>query len=113
MSSLSSDPRKEGLKEGLRQLTVDQLLRVQSFPAKKLLLDELNYENGKFCPLAVGVGLDQFVKDPSQEKIYAILALAGYKINNTRGKSGTFYTTNRLSDLYLALYEVLEEKGYS
>ena len=104
------DARKEGLKAGLRQLTSEQIRRVLDYP-NEMVLDEDNYTDGKFCPLAVGLGLDQIVKQPTQEKVYAILALAGYKVNNTRGKKGEFYTTERARDLRTAAEEVLAERG--
>lgn len=51
------DPRKTGLKNGLRQLTANQLQKVIDYP-KDMVLDTYNYQDGCFCPLAVGAGLD-------------------------------------------------------
>jgi hypothetical protein len=41
------DPRKTGLKSGLRQLTIEQLQRVLKWPYD-MVLDEVNYLDGKF-----------------------------------------------------------------
>jgi hypothetical protein len=102
------DQRKTGLKNGLRQLTVSQLERVLSYD-KEMVLDNCNYENGQFCPLAVAVGLDS-MENPSHEKVFNKLTELGYKVYNTRGISGGFYTYNRKEDLMLAAKEVLAEK---
>lgn len=103
------DPRKAGLKNGLRQLTIEQLQRVIDYPGE-MVLDSYNYENGNFCALAVGVGLDKTMIDPTHEKVFDTLTSMGYKVYNTRGIPGEFYTNNRLEDLLEAAKEVLQEK---
>lgn len=103
------DPRKVGLKNGLRQLTIEQLQRVIDYP-DEMVLDSYNYENGKFCPLAVGVGLDLSMNNPTHDKVFETLTAMGYKVYNTRGIVGDFYTTNRKEDLLEAAKEVLQEK---
>jgi hypothetical protein len=104
------DERKEGLMNGLRQLTLEQLKRVANYKGQ-MVLDKWNYKDGCFCPLAVGLGLHEWVRQPSHEKVYAIMAMGGLTINNTWGKEGTFYTNNRDYDLRVALEEVVAEKG--
>lgn len=103
------DLRKEGLKSGLRQLTIEQLNRVIDFDGD-MVLDTYNYEDGKFCPLAIGVGLDQTLDAPSHDKVFQVLTSLGYKIYNTRGIPGKYYTNNRREDLIQAAREVIEEK---
>lgn len=103
------DPRKTGLKNGLRQLTVEQLQRVIDYPGE-MVLDSYNYQDGKFCALAIGVGLDKTMIEPTHEKVFETLTNMGYKVYNTRGIPGEFYTTNRLEDLLEAAKEVLQEK---
>lgn len=103
------DPRKTGLKNGLRQLTVPQLQRVINYH-DKMVLDTYNYEDGCFCPLAVAVGLNETMKEPTHEKVFNELTRLGYKVYNTRGISGEFYTNHRKEDLLLAANEVLSEK---
>ena len=104
----NEDPRKAGLKSGLRQLTARQLERVLNYD-KKMVFDTYNYHDGKFCPLAVGVGLDA-IEDPTHEKVFNALQDMNYRIYNTRGIKGEFYTTNRKEDLLEATKEVLKEK---
>lgn len=101
-------PRKTGLKNGLRQLTNEQLYKVLHYPSE-MILDTYNYENGKFCPLAIAVGLES-MSDPTHEKVFNILTELGFKVYNTRGIKGTFYTDNRKEDLLTAVKEVLEER---
>jgi hypothetical protein len=103
------DPRKMGLKNGLRQLTVEQLERVINYPGE-MVLDSFNYEDGKFCPLAVALELDKTMTNPTHDKVFQTLTDMGYKVYNTRGIPGEFYTTNRLEDLLEAAKEVLQEK---
>lgn len=105
----NEDPRKIGLKAGLAQLTITQLKRVIDY-AGEMLLDEFNYHDGKFCPLAIGLNLDETMSEPSHNKVYDKLDSLGYKVYNTRGIEGKFYTDNRKEDLLIAAHEVIEEK---
>ncbi len=107
--SYIQDPRKTALKLGLSQLTVEQLKRVINYPGE-MLLDTYNYQDGKFCPLAIGLELDQNMVGPSHDKVFGYLTLLGYKVNNTKGVKGNFYTNNRLQDLLEAAQEVIKEK---
>jgi hypothetical protein len=103
------DPRKTGLKNGLRQLTADQIRKVIDYPGE-MVLDSHNYCDNKFCPLAVALDLDKKIKEPTHEKVFNLLNEMGYKIYNTRGIKGEFYTNNRKEDLLIAAKEVLLEK---
>lgn len=105
----SEDPRKTGLKNGLRQLSIVQLERVINYKGE-MCLDAYNYHEGKYCPLAIAVGLDKVFEKPTHEMVHGRLLLLGYKIYNTRGIEGEFYTTNRAEDLLEAAKEVLQEK---
>jgi len=103
------DPRKTGLKNGLRQLTAEQIQRVLDFKGE-MVYDSYNYHEGKFCALAVALELDQKMNEPTHDKVFGFLTLLGYKVYNTRGIEGEFYTTNRAQDLLEAAQEVLQEK---
>lgn len=103
------DPRKTGLKNGLRQLNVRQLKRVMEYQGE-MVLDEHNYQDGKFCPLAVALGLDKTMENPSHDRVFQTLTDLGYDVYNTRGIVGKFYTDHRKEDLLEAAQEVLEEK---
>ena len=105
----TEDPRNTALKAGLRQLTYEQLLRVACFDGQ-MLTDRFNYADGRYCPLAIGIGMDQWMKEPTQDKVRAVLALAGFKVNNTAGVEGALFTTDRERDLRIALNEVMQEK---
>lgn len=102
------DPRKTGLKNGLRQLTNDQIQKVLDYP-NEMVLDTYNYADGNFCALAVGLGLET-MPEPSHEKVYNELVERGYKVYNTRGIEGSFYTVNRKEDLLQAAKEVIHER---
>jgi len=43
------DPRKTGLKNGLRQLTISQLKRIMEYSGE-MVLDEVNFKDGCFLP---------------------------------------------------------------
>src|SRR5688572_22175283 len=114
------DPRKEALKEGLRQLEPYELRKLIDHlkAGKPLLLDRdeegnANYSNGMLCPLAIAVGIDEtsLIEGATDQFIAWYLAdFCELKIYNTRGIVGEFYTTNRREDLLLASKEVLGEK---
>src|SRR4051812_16652903 len=105
------DPRKTGLKNGLRQLTAEQIKKVIEYPGE-MVLDRFNYCDGKFCPLAVALDLDKKVQNPTHEKVFNLLTDMGFKVYNTRGIKGDFYTSNRRQDLLTAAKEVLAEKEH-
>lgn len=107
---MMEDARKTGLKNGLRQLTVEQILKVLAWP-HEMVLDTFNYEDGKFCPLAVGVGIAETMCDPTHDKVFEKLISMGYTVYNTRGITGRFYMDNRKDDLIEAAKEVLAEMG--
>lgn len=106
----AEDPRRTGLKNGLRQLSNEQLQRVLNY-AGEMVLDTFNYHEGKFCPLAVAVGLPEAMQEPTDEKVRDALLAMGYKVFNTRGIVGEFYTTDRYRDLLEAAHEVIEERA--
>jgi hypothetical protein len=106
---MTEDPRKTGLKNGLRQLTTEQLKTVLDYRGE-MVLDTYNYQDGKFCPLAVAVGLNESMRDPTHDKVFDELTKMGYSVYNTRGILGEFYTTERQRDLMEAVKEVIKEK---
>jgi hypothetical protein len=106
---MTEDSRKTGLKNGLRQLTIEQLRRVLNYP-NEMVLDSYNYEDGKFCPLAIALELDKTIVNPTHEKVFQALIDLGYKVYNTRGIQGEFYTEDRKKDLLIAAKEILLEK---
>ncbi len=109
MSPGNEDPRKTGLKNGLRQLTNEQLQNLWYYP-DEMVLDSFNYEDGKFCPLAVALDLDKIIVEPTHNIVFDFLTKLGFKVYNTRGIKGEFYTTERKRDLEIAVGEVLKER---
>lgn len=104
------DPRKTALKMGLRQLTVGELYRVMRY-RDDLLLDDCNYKDGKFCPLAVALEIPEYLRNRATDELVLLeLKHRGYTVYNTRGVEGDFYTTNRKRDLAIAVEEVIREK---
>lgn len=103
------DPRKAALKRGLRQLSIEQLRRVIDYEGD-MVLDHCNYDDGMFCPLAVGLGIDKIMHDPTDAKVTIVLTTLGYDIYNTRGVPGEFYQhPNRLRDLLEVAREIVQE----
>lgn len=118
------DPRKEALKQGLRQLRKFEVMRLirhleSGYP---ILLDRTkaghaNYvrddRGDVYCPLAVAVGIPMQPRAPSlftDEGVAEFLTeRCKFKIYNTRGVKGEFYTTSRHDDLLTAAREVVEE----
>lgn len=118
----AEDPRKSGLKRGLRQLSCEQIGRLLDWILRgwPVLLDrapegEANYYDGAYCPLAVAVGVpEECARDlvrHTDDGVRQRLEQLGLSIYNTRGIPGEFYQTpNRLRDLQSAALEVLQEK---
>jgi len=109
---MKEDLRKSGLKNGIRQLETNQIVRTLTYDGK-MAMDHGNYVDGKFCPLAIGAGLDrlEWKIPPSDSAVTAMLHLLGFKVNNTRGIKGKFFRKNRERDYRLAAGEVLKERG--
>ena len=105
----TEDLRKTALKNGLRQLTIDQLRRVANYNGI-IACDYGNYVDGRFCAIAIGLGLDQTMTEPTNDKVRADLIARGLKIDNLKGVPGTFYTKDRRADLDRAVAEVIHEK---
>ncbi len=104
------DPRKTGLKKGLRQLTNEQIQKLLNWNGP-IVLDDCNYRDGMFCPLAIAVGLET-MKEPTDQKVTEELELQGYLVRNTRGIEGAFYQhPNRYRDLRIAAQEILKERN--
>ena len=106
---IMEDARKTGLKSGLRQLTIEQLQRVINYQGE-MVLDTFNYANGCYCPLAIGLGIDAWMVEPSHEKVFDELTARGYRVYNNGGAAAEIYTTERKRDLLEAAKEVVEEK---
>ena len=103
------DPRKAGLRRGLSQLTNEQLCEALTVP--NVVVDTWNYHEGNFCPLAAGMGLHRTMENPTHEKVLHELQRRGFKVNNTKGIKGTFYTNDRDRDWRLLAHEIILARG--
>lgn len=54
-----------------------------------MVLDEYNYHDGKFWPLAITLELDKTLINPTYDKVFNVLIEMNYKVYNTRGIEGT------------------------
>lgn len=82
---------------------------------RPMVLDEFNYKDGCFCPLAVALGLDEAFLTPSDEAVFGVLKIMGYCVQNTRHVQGEFYRggyEERFADLVAAVQEVLQEASH-
>lgn len=93
------DLRYEIIKERLSRLSKIELQRIID-NIDQVCLDEFNYdaENHRFCPLAMGMGLNA-IKAPTDDLIKREIGIRFYPVNVIKGVKGTFYTTNRREDL--------------
>lgn len=116
------DPRKAALKEGIQQLRKHEIERLIAHVegGQPILLDRdeqghANVSGGVYCPLAVAVGIQAHphtVELDTDEGVAKFLTeWCGFKIYNTRGIAGEFYTNNRRDDLLVAAREVLSERS--
>ena len=118
--AVSEDPRKTALKDGLRQLRPYEIRRLIDHAERGgVLLDRddygrANFSSGMYCPLAVATDCWNATLATSDDRVAQFLTEGcGFRIYNTRGVVGEFYTTNRREDLLLAAREVLAEKTQS
>ncbi len=78
----------------------------------KICFDTWNYDEatGKFCPLAIALGVDQVVF-PTNDIVRDIIGNHGFSpVNALKGIPGTFYTDRRREDLLEVCNEVLSQK---
>ena len=111
-----TDPRHKILKERLQSLTKEQLKRLLDYP-EEMIMDEFNYVDGRFCPLAVAFDLPKLLEgqflnnEVVRSKVEELgnLQMDNFQINPTKGIKGSFYTDNRKEDLLNLVCEILGE----
>lgn len=107
------DARYQSLRQGLEQLSHDELLRLRDWllTGGRIALDQWNYNASadEWCPLAIAVGLPSLFagRQADNAGVTAILALLGLRVNNTRNVVGDFYRDNRRADLTAVVEEIL------
>ena len=76
---------KTQVKMGLRQLNLDQLKRIKDYNGT-MSLGKSNYsQDGEFCPLSIGLGLDSYIENPTAENVKKFLLSNEYKLLDTSG----------------------------
>lgn len=75
-----------------------------------ILFDTFNYNDGKYCPLAVAKKLHETVDNPSDELMKKLLGCFFEPVNVLKGVDGNFYRDNRKDDLVKIIAHVLREK---
>lgn len=116
--SLTLDPRYLLLRDRLNALTTEQLQRLAHYQ-EEMVVDDVNYDGQRFCPLAVAFDLpnefkgkrkvtDKLVRARIQE--LGEKQIPGFQISPTKGVSGNFYTSDRRRDLLRLVATILEHR---
>lgn len=103
-----TDQRFELIKERLERFSTAQLQEILDFK-DLLLFDEFNYHEGKFCPLAIGIGA-HYSSNPTQESVAREIAKCFNPVNVLKGVPGRFYhgtDEERRRDLMGLIREIL------
>lgn len=104
------DNRRFTIKEHLSHLSLAQLQRIASTPADKMVYDGCNFDpaNGRFCPLAVALGVNSAKDD---KDCYEQIAALGFNPRSMHGVEGDFYRDpHRAEDLIEVVNELLSER---
>ena len=102
--------RRNKLKIGLEQLSNSQLTKILNYDPDEMVLDEYAYIDGKYWPIAIGLGVPSQIDDPTNENVRKFIADSGYDLNLLKGYKGEFYRQNRLNDLYDVINEILNDR---
>lgn len=94
--------------ERLGSLPIEGVVRIRN-NVDKVCFDTFNYDarTKKFCPLAIGLGLDNTIPNPSNENVSRVIGRFFQPVNALKGVKGTFYTANRKEDLLAVCDEVI------
>lgn len=104
------DNRYTLAKERLSSLTTDEINRIID-NQDKTLWDTFNYNEGKFCPIAIAMNLHNTLDNPTDENVKIEMAKRFNPTNIFKGTKGEFYTTNRQEDIIRLCKEILQERG--
>lgn len=102
-----NDARYRAIYDRLSKLTEEQLQLIID-NIDRVCFDTYNFDeaNKTFCPLAIAHGLHEGLLNPTDQWVQEILSLYYTPVNVLKGVPGSFYTTNRRTDL-LAICELL------
>lgn len=105
------DERFKIIRDRLSTLTREEIQRIVD-KVDLLCLDTFNYDEGKYCPLAVAMNLHQTVDNPTDQKIRAAIATRFTPVNVISGVEGNFYRENRKDDILKICNEILKYELY-
>lgn len=118
---MKNDPRYIAMYDGLNQLNDKQLSRLIDYPMSLFVLDDCNHDEktGKYCPLAVALGIAGFYKaihwttmtNGYCQDLMRIVGGPDFVFNQLKETPGEFFRDNRRDDLACVLNDVLNKRG--
>ena len=90
-------------------LNVNELLTILE-NINIVCFDTFNYNDGKYCPLAVAKKFHETIINPSDELMKNLLGCFFEPVNVLKGVEGNFYRNNRKDDLVKVVAHVIREK---
>ncbi len=72
-----------------------------------LCLDTYNYDDGKYCPLAIAMNLHETISEPTDDKIKNEISKRFMPVNIIAGVEGEFFRNNRKEDILKICNELL------
>lgn len=106
---MNSDLRYQKAKQRLSSLSDEELKRILC-DIDKILFDTHNFNEGKFCPVAIAMNLHKTIDNPTDERIKNEISKRFRPVNIFKGIKGKFYTDNRREDLINLCKEILQER---
>lgn len=106
-----TDTRYRFIRERLESLTTYQLQEIVA-NKDKLLFDEFNFHEGKFCPIAIAVGCHKMNR-PTDQRVKEEIGKFFNPVNIMRGVPGIFYhgtDEERRRDLFGLIQEIIMER---
>lgn len=103
-----NDLRYNLIRERFSQLTREQLLSIVD-NLDKILFDEFNFHEGKFCPMGIALGCHKWT-NPTQDSVKTEIGKFFQPSNMLKGVPGEFYhgtDAERRSDLLSVCRELL------
>lgn len=95
----SEDLRYKVIRERLSTFPTDRLIYIlDKLLDNTVCLDTLNYNEveNTYCPLALGLGLDTTIQEPTNDKVFAEISKFFQPVNVLKNTPGTFYAEGLL-----------------
>ena len=103
------DKRYQIMFERFYALNTNELLNILE-NVNIICFDTFNYNDGKYCPLAVAKKFHETVENPSDDLMKKMLGCFFDPVNILKGVDGDFYRDNRKDDLVKVVANVLRKK---